>query len=383
MPGAQPADGSVMLIEREIGQIPYYPNQERPLSIKVQPNLVKKIMLHVRGFAQCATGQTAQINGRLGVYPFIRDVQLRASNGVVIKSIEPAALNLLNILEHGANEHIVAPAGGFTDAAAKCWSFDLSIPFDSITSMIEERTILNPNEYSELTLYLRWGNEDDFAVGALTNTSITLTDVVCDVVALERVPLDMNDELLNRQRLTDTMQIKSVADTGQIVTFDLPDNALLKTLLFYVEHKKVYSPAPDPTAPHPIFRYPLSEGVVRARVEDNAGAHIIRELSGKQIQSMNNAFYGMADLAPREWCGGVGGDINEVGDLFGNQKPGVYCIEFDKLHDFTSLYSTIDINFPRLVLTLGTIPGAVADYTQSFRAVLLQRQIITPSIATP
>lgn len=379
MNGEQPTDGSVMLLQREIGQIPYFVNQTRRFDLKLQPNLVKKLVLHIRGLAECEATHTSRITGRIGMYPFIHNIQVRASNGVILKSVDPIALNALNVMENGGNEMTVVPWSALSDAAAQPFSFDISIPFENLTGFLPERTILNTNEFSEIALEIQWGAPADIALSDFTDPPLILTDVVCDIVALERVPLDMNDELLNRQRLVDTMQVRTITADFSSVSFDLPENTLLKTLLFYIEHKKQYTPTIGDDGA--IRRIPLDGGILRARVEDNNGAHIIREMSGRQIQSSNQSYYNMADLAPRQWDG-MGHEVVEVSSFFGNQKPGVYIYEFDKLHDFTSLYSTIGVNYPKLVLDCNALPADVEDYTQSFKVVLFQRQIITPAIAT-
>lgn len=377
------SDGSVMLLHREIGQIPYYPNQERKFDLKLQPNLIKKITLHVRGMAATAVQVPAiesQISGRIGFYPLIRHIQIRASNGVILKSLGASELNLLNTLERSGNEMTIVPSVPFYETGARPFAFDITIPFESWTSFIPERTLLNTNEFSEIGLYIRWGSPEDIPTLTPTDTQLVLSDVVCDIVALERVPVDMTDELLNRQRMVDTVQTRALSSNNETISFDLPENTLLKTLLFYVENSKQYTPEVVPPPPPPVFRIPVPNGILRARVEDNNGAHVIRELTGRQIQSINQSYYGMSDMAPREWELGVG--LVELGDAFGNQKPGVYCIEFDQMHDFSALYSTIGINYPKLVLDCGILPGAVQDYTQSNRVILLQRQIITPASTT-
>lgn len=379
-------DGSVMLLEREIGQIPYYPNQERKFDLKLQPNLVKKITLHIRGKAATAI-QVPPIesifNAHLGPYNLIKNIQIRASNGVILKSLGAAQLNLLNTLERGGNEQVITPTGPFVETVAQPWSFDVTIPFESWTSFIPERTLLNTNEFSEIGIYIRWGSPEDIPIDTLDDTSLVLSDVVCDIVALERVPVDITDELLNRQRMVDTVQTRALSSDNEIVSFDLPENTLIKSLLFYMESTKQYTPEVIPTPAPPKFQGPRPNGILRARIEDNNGAHVIRELSGRQLQSINQSYYGMADLTARHWHYTAASTPAEVdGIYYGNQKPGVYCIEFDQMHDFSTLYSTIGINYPKLILNCGTILGAVVDYTISNRVVLLQRQIITPASVT-
>lgn len=376
-----------MLLEREIGQIPYYPNQERKFDLKLQPNLIKKITLHVRGLAATVVQIPAieqTFNSHIGPFGLIKNIQIRASNGVILKSLGAAQLNLLNTLERGGNELVIIPDIGtaFNETTPLPWAFDVTIPFESWTSFIPERTLLNVNEFSEVGIYISWGSPEDVPTNSGAETQLLLTDVVCDITALERVPVDMTDELLNRQRMVDTVQTRSLSSDNERISFDLPENTLIKTLLFYVEHNKLYTPEIPLVPGATRCRAPLPNGVLRARVEDNNGAHVIREMSGRQIQSINQSYYGMADLTPRLWDGMAACKPFELGDTFGNQKPGVYVLEFDQMHDFSTLYSTIGINYPKLILDCGVLPAPVAGYTMSNRVILLQRQIITPASVT-
>lgn len=378
-------DGSVMLLERQIGQIPFYPNQERKLDLKLQPNLIKKLMLHVRGKAQPVIQVppiTQRINSRIGAYPLIKNIQIRASNGVILKSVGAQQLNMLNTLERGGNEFAITFYSAYSEMATHEFSFDLTIPFESWTSFIPERTMLNTNEFSEIGLYILWGSAEDIPLEELDETQLVISDVVCDVTALERVPVDMTDELLNRQRMVDTVQTRAISSNNETVSFDLPENTLIKTLLFYVEIKKRYTPEIPLVPLSPTLRGPLPNGILRARVEDDNGAHVIREMSGRQIQSINQSYYGMSDLTPREWADQIPELPHETDTFYGNQKPGIYALEFDQMHDFSTLYSTIGINYPKLILDCGILPGTPAEYTISYRVVLLQRQIITPASVT-
>lgn len=383
---AVPVDGSIMLLHREIGQIPYYPNQQRKLDLKLQPNLIKNITLHVRGMAKTSVQAPAvesRFNSHIGPYNLIKNIQVRGSNGVILKSLGAQQLNLLNTLERGGNELVTTPIAIFDHLEARPFSFDVTIPFESWTSFLPERTILNTNEFSELGLYLLWGSAEDVAIDVFTEPQLVLSDVVCDVVALERVPVDMNDELLSRQRMVDTIQNRALSADNQTVAFDLPENTLIKTLLFYVEQTVKYTPEVPPVPGPSKTSAPMPNGVLRARIEDNNGAHVLRELSGKQIESILQSYYGMCDPTTRMWEDMESTTPGEFMGFFGSQKPGVYVFEFDQLHDFSSLYSTIGVNYPKLILDCGILPPSEPGYTFGYRAVLLQRQIITPAGITP
>lgn len=373
--GIKPLDGSVMLLEREIGQIAYYPNQTRKFDLKLQPNLVKCLLLHFRGEA-VSVGDDIFISTNTGPYPFIKNIQVRASNGVILKTIYPPALHLLNSMER-ASEELWVQNYSFYPEYWYSFSFDLIIPFENHTGFLPERTILNTNEFSEIGIYITWGNPNDIPLADYAEPALTLQNVVCDIVALERVPLSMEDELLNRQRMVDTMQEKVVTQDGEIVTFDLPENSLVKTLLFYVEKKYQNIPEVPPPEGTCFYHEPYENGIVRARVEDNNGAHIIREMSGYQMQSMMRSYYGLEGAMPPSWERVYGGMSNPH-----TQKTGVYCIEFDKLHDFTSLYSTIGVNYPKLILEVGDLQEPGVGWPTTYKVILLQRQIITPASTT-
>ncbi len=372
--GTKPLDGSVMLLEREIGQIPYFANQQRSFTMKLQPNLIKKLTLHFHGELKTAVASNVFFNRDVGPYGIIRNVEVRASNGVILKAVDGKALHAMNTLEHASEEMVVNNNFNATDW--KSFSFDLMIPFENHTGFLPERTVLNTNEFSEIALYIRWGEPRDFCITDQTDYVAEVRNFVCDIVALERIPLSMEDELLNRQRMVDTMQYKTVTTDNQIITFDLPENTLNKTLLFYLERKSQY--VPEVGEPACYCRTFIHDGIVRARVEDNNGAHIIREMSGRQNQSIIRTYYHIGGLTPMPW------EAAEAGDDEFPQKRGQYVFEFDQLHDFTSLYSTIGVNYPRLILETGILPDPeTPQHQETFRVVLFQRQIITPASTTP
>ncbi len=371
--GVKPLDGSVMLLERQIGQIAYYANQTRGFDLKLQPNLVKKLTLHFHGKMQLVSEVDLDIDPNVGPYSVVRNIQIRASNGVILKNIDPSALHFLNTIERASEEMVLGD--NFGSEHLKPFSFDLTIPFENHTGFLPERTIMNTNEFSEIRLDITWGNELDMCFTPQSTSVALFVNFTCDIVALERVPLSMEDELLNRQRMVDTMQTRTVLGDNEPHTFDLPENSLIKTLLFYLERKRQW--VPEVGDPSGFCRAPLHNGIVRARVEDNNGAHIIRDLTGLQIQSIMRFYFGLEGITPMPWSQTAWG-----GDLY-TQKQGIYILEFDQLHDFTSLYSTIGVNFPKLVLDTGTIPAPPPEQPESYRLVLLQRQIITPASTTP
>jgi len=377
-----PADGSIMLLNRNIGQIPYAANQTRKFDLKLQPNMLKNLLLHFTLISDSWEPDTSTICPMTGPIGIVRQVEVRASNGVLLKSIEGQALTILNSYEHKATEFRSYPLGGpYGQPADFLIEFDLLIPFEDITNIVPERTVLNTNEFSELTISVTWGSEYDICCYSDQVPPVPLKGGSVNLIALERVPISMDDELLNRQRMVDTMQQQ--AAVGSQVIFDLPENTLLKTLLFYVELEKQFD---DEITKGPVCRLPYPGAITSFQVEDNNGAHVIRSMNAVDNLSEIKDYFGLNNGLDRFDAGVFSNDPGSLCSLDDTiQKHGVNVVEFDREHDFTTCYSTIGVNRPRLLINLNNAifgqtppPG----YTYNWTVKLLQRQIVTPAIVT-
>lgn len=329
-------DGTVILFEKEIGQIEWVNNQIRKYDIKEQPNLIKRLTLHCR---ISVTTQTSSVD-QVADAPFnlIANIQVRTSQGLVLKNFDGYSINALNMYETGTPAHNTIPAN--LDAGTHVFEFDIIIPFDDITNRLVERTILNSNEYNDLAIYITWADfaviSGDWAGGA--------TDIVnyfyCDLISCERPPVEIdgdrrNDELLARQRMIDNVV---TTDATPETRFLLPENTNIKTLMLI-------------TRDAAGLRSNLI--IDRLKVDFDSGNFVLRDWSGSQCRSQNKQYYHVESL-----------------------ETGVYIIEFDQNHDFKTLFSTKGRNYARLIVTEVAAPvsGASMD--------LFRRRIATPKQIT-
>lgn len=320
------ADGDIMLFEREIGAVDFAENQTRKFDIRQQPNLIKRLMLHVT-----CTGTVVTVGGIPlppdAPFDLISNIQIKTSQGLVLKNFSALEITLLNNYEMGTvafnNAPATIPVGAFN------FDFDVVIPFEDWTNQFPERTILNTNSYNDLTLYVNWA--DVSIVWPTWVDGVDSISIDCRVVSCERPPIDRAEELLARQQSIDNVVTTDVATPHLL----LPENTMIKTLMVIT---RLDSGARTDTL------------LDNLRVDYDSGNYVLRDMDTGAIQSQNKQYYNVENIA-----------------------VGVYVIEFDQTHDFKTLFRTINRNFARIVFTRPTpgVPGNV----QVFR-----RRIATPKI---
>jgi hypothetical protein len=240
----------------------------------------------------------------------------------------------LNSLETGCPEFNTFPLIPLPATPYRV-SFDLKIPFENFTGINPEKTILNLNEFTELYIDILWGDVNDiYAASGL----LAEYNVVATVIALEREPVNMSDELEPRKKLIDQSYPLPIESTN--LEYLLPENTLIKTLLFLLT---VDSTEQRNAVP-----------ILNVSIEDDDNAHSMREWSGSQIQSANKMYYGT--------------ELVEVG---------LYAIEFDQLRDLSSMYKTFGVNYPKIKFEFDP---TVLDAAKTLE--LLIRQVTTPPAIT-
>jgi hypothetical protein len=196
--------------------------------------------------------------------------------------------------------------------------------------MLPERTILNTNQYNDLTLFVTW-NALANVFGGTFDPGLDTVTASCTVVSCERPPVDRNDELMARQQMIDTV-MTAQSTVGSML---LPENTMIKTLGIYTygEGLRIQQPG------------------MNISVNYDSGNYVLRDMTGPQIQSQNKSYYHVEAI-----------------------DQGVYAIEFDYLRDFKSLFRTKNRNYARVTFT-GTIVAPA-------EIQILRRRIATPKIIT-
>ena len=338
-------DGSVTFFEREIGQITVEAGRTGRFYLKNQPNMMAYLKLEL-DLLYHSVAVVPQAPRAYAPFSFIRNLQVKGSNSVLLKGLPGLLLSQLNSYEFYAEPRNDIPAD--LQGADTAIHADLFIPFSDHTIFNPERTILNTNSYSELELQLTFGDITDFSF--VTGITDTITGQI-NIVACERQPFNLADQQQRRQRMVDSYQIKD-AHTLAPVIFDLPENTLNKTFMFLAWGDI------DGTEKAPV------DGILdRIRIYDDNMQRVLRDLSATQIQSLNTQQYHLEN----------GNDI------------GVHVIEFGMVGgqpvrpaDYSSLYNSIGRNYPQAELTF--VQG---DEWVSLEAWLLQRQIVTPGSVSP
>lgn len=336
------SDGSVMLLERHITEIPYVANTlVTAPAIRLRPNLLKKFVIHVRVQAEPSLVGNPIIQD----YPWrlIRHITIRSVRNEVLKTVDARSMYWLNTYETGTSEFSDFPNTSPL-AVPIDNTFDLCIPFDNITGINPEKTILNLNEFTELYVDILWDDTDNIYNEVLENAFVTAT-----IVALEREPINLSDELEPRLKLID--QVYRLPIESDHLEFLLPENTFIKTIQSMITQPELNNRRIDESGT-------AGQTIANLSIEDDDNAHSLREWSGKQIQSSNKSYYGL-EVVP----------------------AGIWTIEFDQLRDFTTLYKTYGRNYPKIKFDFSTsqdIPQNPANLD------LLIRQVATPPpIAIP
>lgn len=325
-------DGDVLIFERQIGAIDFVPGQQRKYDVKQQPNLIKRMMLHVEVTAVIASpvGPVTWINPADAPFNMISNIQVRTSQGLVLKNFSALQIELLNRLEFFTPSLNTAPAT-FPTGATYVFAFDVILPFENHTGILPERTILNTNQYNDLTVFVTWEALANVFGGTYDPLLDTIT-ASCSVISCERPPVDRNDELMSRQQMIDTI----ANGAFNIGSFILPENTMIKTLM---------NIARDSAG----LRSNTAQDILT--VSYDSGNYVLRNMTYSQIQSQNKSYYHVEAI-----------------------DAGVAVYEFDQTRDFKTLFRTKNRNYARIEYT-GNIP---VDGTIE----LFRRRIATPKVIT-
>lgn len=334
------ADASVMLLERHIDYIPYAANTSQRLTIRLRPNMLYHIMLHIEALVTNAGPGNSFLVAGDAPWSLIRNITITTPRGEILKNVSGRQLHLLNMMEMGTNElNTLPPALGIETLWGE---FDLRIPFYNYTGINSNftsgSTILNTNEFTELYITINWGN----GIGDLYfGGAPVLDELICDMIVLEREPINTSDELEPRKKLIDwdTMIDQSGSDHYEYL---IPENTLIKTIMITTYLLLNLRPTANQNA------------LLRVAIEDDDLAHSLREWTGAEIKSQNQYYYNM-----------------EPG-----QAGGIHIIEFDQLRDLSSCYKTFGINYPKL--TLDFDPA----FTEALFVGIFVRQVTTPPALT-
>lgn len=327
-------DGACMLRERQIDLVPYAANSNQRVRIRVRPNLIRHILLHVK----CTLSAGSALTITPGFpWRLIRRINITTPRGEILKSVSGLMLHYLNLLEYGTEELNTFPVNleiGLTDV-----EFDMCIPFYShmnIASTFTNRsTSLNTNEFTEVFFNIEWA---DLIQDAFSSPLITITDFECQLIVLEREPVNTSDQVEPRMKMID-YDTYYTPDSDQLEIL-LPENSSIKTVFFQCFDSDYAKYPPETTI------------VTLASITANDLARSLREWSGQEIKSQNQYYYHV-----------------EPG-----QMGSSYAIEFDQMKDGTSRFSTVGINWPKLVIDFD--PDNIPDIV----GVFIRQIIASPAL---
>ncbi|MCK4792272.1 MAG: hypothetical protein KAV87_51560, partial [Desulfobacteraceae bacterium] len=297
-------DGDYMVLDRHMGNVDWSPNQMRKLDLKMQPNLLKNLKLTVE--VQVTTLSVDLPINPDAPFSLINWIEVRASNGMLLKRIKGINLALMNHYEFRAPQMNGIPANLGSQGQLNFF-FDILIPFENHTGLLPERTAVNTNEWNEITLKIYWADGVALAP-AWEEADDDIDYVVCSVCSLEKLPPpgSPQEEVQIKQRMIDTEQAGNLA-AG--TNFIMPENTMLKTIGVVTRDSNG-------------DRTDAAAGEMRLTHTNDQVT--LRRMTWQQIQSQNKSYYNIEDL-----------DV------------GFAIFELDKDHDFTELLNTRNRNFVR------------------------------------
>lgn len=313
------ADGGIMEVERQIQTLPAVAETKIPDRIRLRPNMLGHIQLHV----------TMEVNAPAGAnivpgapWNFIKRVQITTPKGDILKNVSGIQMHLLNKMEAGTEEGNNFPASLVAAVSYPLW-FDLDIPFYNRTgvpsTLTMRDTALNTNEFTELFITIEFNQYSD-----LYDNIMTVTNPEVHINILERFPVNTSDQIEPRKKMIDYDEWYDQRNNTELQVI-IPENSFIKTIMMTAFDSD-------------FVRFPVTSNVItRIGIEDDGGGHSLRELTGSQVRAENQQYY-------RTEPGGAGG---------------IWIVEFDQMHDFTSLYDTNKIGYP--ILTVEFDETLVAD----------------------
>lgn len=312
------------LLERKLGNIDFAVSQTKRLELRIKPNLLRRLQLRsVIGITVSSTGGTAVQDNPMSL---IKAITLSTNDGKTLKRITGPDIYFLNKCELGTAPFTSGVLSGAISANAYTLKMNTIITFENLVGQIPELTILNTNAYPEtLNLEILWGSATD-----LVTANTVIDTCVTDVIAFEREPISQDDITTPRPELVDTYQEVTVAGSGNLEVL-LPDKTEIKTIAVRVIDNSVRS----------------DTLVTNVQVQGNNGTRIVRDMPFEALQMSNKELYGVEAI-----------------------ETGIAIVEFDPDGDLEEIFSTLEVNNPKLVLTCGSPTGTA-------KVFVLTRQVVT------
>jgi len=321
--------------ERIIGNIPAVINEPGRFELKLKPSLVKRFMLDVSGILTVGFGGGNAVEDN--PHRFIREIRFETSDGTQYKAHGAIMQNFIQQYEKGTAPYVVGTLAGALIANPYAFRFTVEIDFNRVIAQFPEITILNTNNFDNLTMIVQFGNAADFV-----DANGTLGALACQVVQVDRMPADATDETEPRLINQLTRKITAVTGPGTDLAMDIPDKAQIQ---------QMYIIARNFTAGH-IAGERVDNLINNVRVVLDNGNRVERRVTWPQIQQRNKEDYGV--------------ETNIVG--FG-------VIDYDPDGSFDDLLDLRAVNAPQLLFDVNAPGGLGAEIEVGFR------QIVTPAVA--
>jgi len=237
-------------------------------------------------------------------------------------------MHFWNKIIYGSTPSIIGQLSGAISAAAYNQEASLRIPFHAPRAISPDTTILNLNQYSSVTVFVKWKNALN-----IVDAENTLSNVVMTVYGIYREPISNEDRVLKRPELMDGQIKQTVAAANTGLQIPLDEDAKIKSILIMAIKAGIRSNA-------------LLDNI---KVLGDGSGRTLVDVAGGELQSDNKAEYAITTL-----------------------DTGIYLLDFDYDGDFDDMLNTFDMKTPKLECNVQTPSGV----TQLF---ILQRRFVVPS----
>jgi hypothetical protein len=324
--------------ERLIGTLqPALINEQARLEMKLKPAMIYRFII------DCLCLVTVPFGGGNAVEDnpnrFIREIRFETSDGVQIKAHSSTMQRFIQHYEKNCDPLTVGTLAGALAAGPYAIQFTTEVDFARGPALDPEETILNTNNYDNLTMIAQLGNGADFCDAAGT----TVTLIQLNVTQVDRLPVSPEDEMEPRLINQLTRKVLQFTAAQQNLALDIPDKA---------EIDSIYVIARDLTLNHVL---PERSDILvnNLRVALDNGNRIERFQTWAQMQQKNKEDFALE-----------------------NAIPGFAALSFDPDGDLKEMLDLRGVNSPQLLFDVNAPVGAtgVGELEVGFR------QIVTPQI---
>lgn len=203
------------LRKKNLGTITLAAARTDSFELKVQPNLIRKLILKLAVNFTTTGGDAIQDNPM----SFLTNIQIKTPEGITLKDFSATNIFHKTTYERGTPGTLSAQSGTLAGATYDV-SASILIPFEWLTAALRELTNLNSNKFTKLVLFVTATT----ALLGLCDTNCTFNSGSIIVVSQERVPETVADQTTQRPLNVENSDQRTVVGATSNFDFDIPSD---------------------------------------------------------------------------------------------------------------------------------------------------------------